>query len=155
MCPKKAISFVDGKSVIDQKKCIKCGKCISVCPYGAITKLERPCARACGMNAIESDEYGRAEINKDKCVSCGMCLVNCPFGAISDKAQIFQTIQAIKSDVPVYAAVAPAAAGQFGAKVTPGKLRAALKALGFEDAIEAVSYTHLNLYICMSDLSVL
>ena len=136
VCPKQAISFVDGKSVIDQKKCIKCGKCISVCPYGAITKLERPCARACGMNAIESDEYGRAEINKDKCVSCGMCLVNCPFGAISDKAQIFQTIQAIKSDVPVYAAVAPAAAGQFGAKVTPGKLRAALKALGFEDAIE-------------------
>lgn len=136
VCPKQAISFVDGKSVIDQKKCIKCGKCISVCPYGAITKLERPCARACGMNAIESDEYGRAEINKDKCVSCGMCLVNCPFGAISDKAQIFQTIQAIKSDVPVYAAVAPAAAEQFGAKVTPGKLRAALKALGFEDAIE-------------------
>ncbi len=136
VCPKQAISFVDGKSVIDQEKCIKCGKCISACSYGAIIKLERPCAKACGVNAIESDEYGRAEINEEKCVSCGMCLANCPFGAISDKAQIFQTIQAIKSNVPVYAAVAPAVAGQFGAKQTPGKLRTALKELGFEDAIE-------------------
>ena len=30
------------------------------------------------MNAITSDEYGRACIDQDKCVSCGMCLVNCP-----------------------------------------------------------------------------
>ena len=32
VCPKGAISFVDGKSFIDQEKCIKCGKCKSVCP---------------------------------------------------------------------------------------------------------------------------
>lgn len=65
-----------------------------------------------------------------------MCLANCPFGAIADKAQIFQTIQALKSDVPVYAAVAPAVAGQFGPKLTPGKIRSAFRALGFEDAVE-------------------
>ncbi|MBR2528399.1 MAG: 4Fe-4S dicluster domain-containing protein [Blautia sp.] len=136
VCPKKAISIVNGRSVIDQSKCIKCGKCISVCPYGAIVRQERPCAKACGMKAIGSDEYGRAEIDQDKCVSCGMCLANCPFGAIADKAQIFQAIQAIKSDVPVYAAIAPAIAGQFGPELTPGKIRPAFKALGFEDAIE-------------------
>ena len=136
VCPKKAISFVNGKSVIDQEKCIKCGKCISVCPYHAVIKQERPCAKACGMNAIGSDEYGRAEIDQEKCVSCGMCLANCPFGAIADKAQIFQTIQAIKSDVPVYAAIAPAVAGQFGSKLTPGKIRSAFQALGFEDVVE-------------------
>lgn len=136
VCPKDAISFVGGKSVIDEKKCIKCGKCLSVCPYGAIVKLERPCAKACGMNAIGSDEYGRADIDQDKCVSCGMCLANCPFGAIADKAQIFQTIQAIKSDVPVYAAIAPAVAGQFGPQLSPGKIRSAFQALGFEDAVE-------------------
>jgi [FeFe] hydrogenase (group B1/B3) len=88
------------------------------------------------MNAIHSDEYGRADIDQEKCVSCGMCLANCPFGAIADKAQIFQAIQAIKSDVPVYAAIAPASAGQFGPELTQGKLRSAFKALGFEDAIE-------------------
>ena len=136
VCPKDAISFEKGKSVIDQKKCIKCGKCIEACPFNAIVKLQRPCASACGMKAIQSDKYGRAEIDQDKCVSCGMCLANCPFGAIADKAQIFQTIQAIKSDVPVYAAIAPAVEGQFGPNMTGEKMRAAFKALGFEDAVE-------------------
>ncbi len=136
VCPKEAIHFENGKSVIDQSKCIKCGKCIQVCPYNAILRLERPCAKACGMKAISSDEYGRADIDQEKCVSCGMCLANCPFGAIADKAQIFQTIQAIRSDVPVYAAIAPAVDGQFGPKMTPEKLRAAFQALGFADVVE-------------------
>ena len=136
VCPKEAISLVKRKSFIDQDKCIKCGKCINVCPYNAIMRLERPCAKACGINAIHSDEYGRADIDQDKCVACGMCLVNCPFGAISDKSQIFQTIQAIRSDVPVYAAVAPSFMGQLGPEITFKKVRSAFKALGFEDAIE-------------------
>ncbi len=136
VCPRDAISFVEGKSVIDQDKCIKCGKCVSACPYNAILRLERPCAKACGMNAITSDEYGRADIDQEKCVSCGMCLANCPFGAIADKAQIFQVIQAIRSDVPVYAAIAPAIVGQFGPDMTAQKIRPAFKALGFEDVIE-------------------
>ncbi len=136
VCPKDAITFHGGRSEIDPEKCIKCGKCVSVCPYNAIVKQERPCAKACGMNAISSDEYGRAEINQEKCVSCGMCLANCPFGAIADKAQIFQVIQAIKSDVPVYAAIAPAVAGQFGPKLNPEKIRSAFQALGFTDVIE-------------------
>ncbi len=136
VCPKGAITFRGGRSEIDQEKCIKCGKCVSVCQYSAIVKQERPCAKACGMNAISSDEYGRAEIDQEKCVSCGMCLANCPFGAIADKAQIFQVIQAIKSDVPVYAAIAPAVAGQFGPKLTPEKIRSAFQALGFTDVIE-------------------
>ncbi len=136
VCPKGAITFRGGRSEIDQEKCIKCGKCVSVCQYSAIVKQERPCAKACGMNAISSDEYGRAEIDQEKCVSCGMCLANCPFGAIADKAQIFQVIQAIKSDVPVYAAIAPAVAGQFGPKLTPEKIRPAFQALGFTDVVE-------------------
>ena len=131
VCPKGAISEVNGRSVIDPEKCIGCGRCVKECPYNAILKMERPCAKACGMKAIKSDEFGRADIDYDKCVSCGMCLVNCPFGAIADKSQIFQTIQAIKSDVPVYAIVAPAVSGQFGALLTSGKLQDAFRQLGF------------------------
>lgn len=98
--------------------------------------MERPCARSCGMDAIKSDEFGRAEIDHEKCVSCGMCLVNCPFGAIVDKGQIFQTIHAMKSGKEVIAAIAPAFVGQFGASVTPEKVKGALKALGFADVVE-------------------
>ncbi len=137
VCPKGAISMVNGKSVIDESKCVKCGKCISACPYNAIIRQERPCAKACGMKAITSDELGRAEIDQDKCVSCGMCLVSCPFSAIVDKGQIFQTVLALKDEkVPVYAALAPAFAGQFGDQVSSGQLREGFKALGFADVVE-------------------
>ncbi|MCI8600275.1 MAG: 4Fe-4S binding protein [Oscillospiraceae bacterium] len=136
VCPKKAISMVDGKSVIDETKCIKCGRCKDVCPYNAIIKQERPCAAACGMDAISSDELGRAQIDYDKCVSCGMCIVNCPFGAISDKGQIFQLIHSINRGDRVIAAVAPAFAGQFGPKVTPEKFLTAMKRLGFDNVVE-------------------
>lgn len=137
VCPKDAIYLdKDKHSVIDQDKCIKCGKCVSQCPYHAITKIERPCAAACGMDAIESDELGRAKINYDKCVSCGMCLVNCPFAAIADKSQIFQIINAMKRGEKVIACVAPAFVGQFGKEATPAKLKAAMSCLGFSGVVE-------------------
>ena len=138
ICPQGALTLdrTNGRSIIDQKKCVKCGRCADVCSYHAIIIQERPCAAACGMDAIRSDKNGKAEIDYEKCVSCGQCLVNCPFGAISDKSQIFQVIRAIQSGEQVYAALAPAFVGQFGAKVTPGKLRAAMKELGFTDVFE-------------------
>ena len=131
VCPKGAITFVDKKAHIDQEKCIKCGRCLQVCPYTAIIHRERPCAAACGMDAIGSDEQGRAVIDYDKCVSCGQCLVSCPFGAIADKSQIFQVIQAIRAGEEVIAAVAPSFVGQFGGRGNVDKLRAAFKKLGF------------------------
>ena len=135
-CPKGAISMVNGKSFIDQDKCIHCGRCKAVCPYDAIAHKERPCERACGVKAIESDEQGRASINQDKCVSCGMCMVSCPFGAISDKSQIFQLAHALREGTEIIAEVAPAYINQFGEDVTPGKFRSALTQLGFSNIYE-------------------
>ena len=135
VCPKKAISFRNGRSHIDQDLCIKCGRCVTTCPYNAIVKVERPCAKACGVGAIRSDEHGRADIDYNKCVSCGMCLVNCPFGAIVDKGQIFQLIQSIKRGDEVIAIVAPAFVNQFP-NMTPAKLREAMKRLGFANTAE-------------------
>ena len=135
-CPKGAISILDGKSFIDQSKCIKCGRCKASCPYDAIAHHIRPCASACGVKAISSDSYGRAHIDNSKCVACGQCMSACPFGAIADKSQIYQLIQAIKQCDEVVAAVAPAIIGQFGPKVTPGRMKSALLALGFKDVFE-------------------
>ncbi len=77
VCPKGAISMVNGKSHIDQEKCIKCGKCKSVCPYDAISKKERPCAKACGVNAIENDKVGRI------CQSGQMRILRYVYGKLS------------------------------------------------------------------------
>ena len=136
VCPKGAISFVNGRSFIDQDKCIKCGKCAKSCPYNAIIHLERPCAKACGVDAITSDKYGRATIDQDKCVACGQCLVSCPFGAIADKGQIYQVIRSILQGDQVIAIVAPAFIGQFSGKVSPEKFTAAMKTLGFDRVVE-------------------
>ena len=137
VCPKGAISIgKDGRTVIDREKCIKCGKCKAACPYDAIAHRTRPCAEACGVKAIETDDLGRAKINADKCVSCGMCMVSCPFGAIADKSQILQLIRALRRGDKIIAEVAPSYVGQFGEKATPGKLKAALLAMGFVDVFE-------------------
>ena len=136
VCPKGAISFVNGRSHIDPDKCIRCGKCAKACPYHAIIHLERPCQASCGMDAIGCDEHGKATINQDKCVACGQCLVSCPFGAIVDKGQIFQVIQSILKGDKVIAIVAPAFIGQFSGMVSPGKLVTAMKMLGFDSVVE-------------------
>lgn len=136
VCPRGAITWVNGKSYIDESKCIKCGKCKAVCPYDAIAHQIRPCSSACGVNAIKSDDKGRAVIDPDMCVSCGQCMVSCPFGAIADKSQIFQLIRAMQSGRKIIAQVAPAFVGQFGPNVTPDILKTALKELGFFDVYE-------------------
>ena len=137
VCPKGAIVVKQGgKSKIDPEKCINCGQCKKVCPYGAIYERKRPCANACGVGAIETDYAGRAKINPDKCVSCGMCMVNCPFGAIADKSQIYQLIKAMNEGAEVIAILAPAFVGQFGPKATPNKIKAALLDIGFADVWE-------------------
>ena len=36
VCPRGAITWVNGKSYIDESKCIKCGKCMETCKFDAI-----------------------------------------------------------------------------------------------------------------------
>ena len=136
VCPKGAISIVNGKSVIDQSKCIKCGKCKAACPYDAIAHKIRPCAAACGVKAIKNDNFGRAKIDDSICVGCGQCMVACPFGAIADKSQIFQLINAIKEGDYIVAAVAPAIVGQFGPDVGLAQIKGGLMQLGFKEMHE-------------------
>ncbi len=136
VCPTNAVSIGKNRAIIDQDKCIKCGRCKETCPYSAIVKYERPCAAACGVNAIDSDYLGRAQINMDRCVSCGNCIVQCPYGAISDKSQIYQLIKALKTNDHMYAIIAPSFLGQFGPLASPVQIFEGIKQLGFEDVVE-------------------
>ncbi len=136
VCPTNAVSIGKNRAIIDQDKCIKCGRCKETCPYSAIVKYEKPCAAACGVNAIDSDYLGRAQINMDRCVSCGNCIVQCPYGAISDKSQIYQLIKALKTNNHMYAIIAPSFLGQFGPLASPVQIFEGIKQLGFEDVVE-------------------
>lgn len=136
VCPVNAVSIGKDRAIIDQDKCIKCGRCKETCPYSAIVKYERPCAAACGVNAIESDYLGRAQINANRCVSCGNCIIQCPYGAISDKSQIYQLVKALKNNNHIYAIIAPSFLGQFGPLASPVQIFEGIKQLGFEDVVE-------------------
>ncbi len=136
-CKFGAISIGDFRSHIDASKCKECGKCASACPYHAIAGLKRPCKYNCPVNAITYDENGISVIDEKKCIRCGLCIHKCPFGAIGSKTFIVDVIEAIKSDKPVYAILAPSTEGQFGADITMESWKKAAKLVGFDDLIEA------------------
>jgi len=150
VCPVNAISIVDaaptavkgrqdtvqGRAFVDQEKCIKCLRCTQVCPYEAIVRRGRPCAQACGVDAVISDEQGYAEIDQQKCVSCGLCIVSCPFGTIADKSEILQVLYSLKHDEIVNAIIAPSFISQFGKIVLPTAIIEGLKQAGFKSVME-------------------
>jgi nitroreductase/Pyruvate/2-oxoacid:ferredoxin oxidoreductase delta subunit len=52
-------------TLIDAEKCIGCGVCVKVCPYGSI-----------------SMEAGKAVVSGDRSMSCGHCAAVCPVDAV-------------------------------------------------------------------------
>ncbi|AJQ28180.1 [Fe-Fe] hydrogenase large subunit C-terminal domain-containing protein [Pelosinus fermentans] len=105
---------------------------------------ERNCEKACPLQAITRDDFGKVSINQEKCLGEGHCIQACSFGALAEKSQFVPLINLLKQHShPVYASIAPAFAGQFGAEVTPGKLRSALLKMGFTDVLETALYADL------------
>ncbi|MBE6556283.1 MAG: 4Fe-4S dicluster domain-containing protein [Ruminococcaceae bacterium] len=142
VCKRGAISFDDNHVAhIDKTKCVQCGQCAKVCPYGAILNHTRPCVKACKVKAISSNNENAASIDNHACIACGACVYQCPFGAIMDKSFILNAIELLKASqkdeaTRVYAVVAPSISSQFSyAKL--GQVISGIKALGFHTVVEA------------------
>ncbi len=58
------LSFEVRNPAIDHDKCTRCGLCVSVCPYFALS-----------LN-------GMVEVDREACFGCGLCQSRCPVGAI-------------------------------------------------------------------------
>ena len=105
-----------------------------------ISIISQACKYCSKNNKDESCLIRNKHINCNEqniCSSCGECVLSCNLGAISDKIQFIPMVNLLKDEnCPVYAIVAPAFVGQFGKDVTTGKLRTALKKIGFEDMVE-------------------
>lgn len=110
-CKFGAITIQNGIAVIDEEKCVMCGKCIEICPKSIIIKKPEKqevvvecnsmefgkavkekcsagcigcgmCAKACPVDAIVF-ENKIAKINFDKCIQCKVCVQKCPTKVIA------------------------------------------------------------------------
>lgn len=142
VCRSNAIAYDrNQKAYIDKSKCIECGLCGKVCPYSAIINYKRPCEQACKINAISMSETKAASIDNNTCIACGACVHQCPFGAIMDKSFILEAVNLLLNrkngdTAKLVAVVAPSISSQF-TYVKLGQVISAIKALGFDEVVEA------------------
>lgn len=101
------------------------------------------CVKTCQWDAMHPSPEG-VQIDPDKCVGCQACVDACKLEALKTKKDIIPVVEALKKgDTPIYALVAPAFSGQFGLEVTAGKLRTALKLLGFSGMLEVAVFADI------------
>ncbi|HNW87800.1 MAG TPA: [Fe-Fe] hydrogenase large subunit C-terminal domain-containing protein [Candidatus Limiplasma sp.] len=99
------------------------------------------CAAACLFGAIRREADGNVIIDPSLCAGCSSCVEACKSGALTASHDVLPALAAVKNAKgPVYALIAPAFHGQFAADVTPGKLRSAFKALGFQGMVEVALF---------------
>ncbi|AGL00324.1 [Fe-Fe] hydrogenase large subunit C-terminal domain-containing protein [Desulfoscipio gibsoniae] len=102
------------------------------------------CEASCLFGAIVRDMEGNVVIAPNNCTGCGKCVEVCKHYSLVDKKEFVPLIKILTDrKVPVFAIMAPAFIGQFGPGVTPGKMRAALKRLGFYGMVEVALFADI------------
>jgi len=143
-CAFGAIEVVDGVAVVDEEKCVACGKCVAACPKHLIAlKPEskktvvncsskdmgktviancsvgcigcKICEKECKFDAIHV-ENNIATIDYTKCKDCGLCAMKCPKNVIFNPR-----IEAMKAKKAAEAAAAAEAAKAEAAKAEDPK----------------------------------
>lgn len=102
------------------------------------------CAAACVFDAISRDEDGKLFIDPARCAGCAACIDACKLNKLTASRDILPAMEAVRrKETRAYAMIAPAFLGQFRREVTPGKLRSAFKALGFDGMVEVALFADI------------
>lgn len=127
--------------ILDPRKCIGCGRCITVCQQvqnvWALSFLDR------GFDTRISPA-GDISLAESPCIDCGQCSAHCPTGAIFEYDQTLEVWNALKDpDVHCIVQIAPAVRVAIGEAFgyPPGtnltnKLYAALRSMGFQTVFD-------------------
>ena len=101
------------------------------------------CVAACTFHALEIHD-GKAVLNPDKCTGCAKCIEACKNQNLTFSHDSIKVLEMLKEpEHPVYALMAPAFIGQFGADATPSRVRSALKQIGFAGMIEVAAFADI------------
>lgn len=105
---------------------------------------ERHCVRVCPFHAIHPGEAGEMVVEEELCTGCAYCIQECRAKKLTNSKDVIPALQAIRSHKGlVYALIAPAFLGQFSSEITPGKLRNALKQIGFDGMLEVALFADI------------
>lgn len=123
--------------VLNRKKCISCGRCVTACQemqgVYAMEYVNR------GDKTVIGPVAG-VDLAHSPCIKCGQCAVHCPVGAITIRNPIRKVFDKLADkNLTSVASIAPAVRAAIGEEfgmepgtLTTGKLYAALRAIGFK-----------------------
>jgi len=79
----------------DPARCMGCGTCVAVCPYGAIELQEWDAdTHRFSQTGMESGARQVAHVNVVQCKGCGCCVAACPNGAMQQRG--FTDLQVLR-----------------------------------------------------------
>jgi len=127
--------------VLDQKKCIKCGRCALVCQNMQNVWALEFIGRGENTRMAPAADVCLAD---SPCIKCGQCSAHCPVGAIYEKDETKLVWNALKEEknhcvVQIAPAVRVAIGEAFGMKpgaLTTGQIYTALRRLGFKGVFD-------------------
>ena len=106
VCPEKAISKVDGWTIIDQSKCIGCGACEAECVYAVPFVSEKKVVNDLGQTIVQKDKSHKCNVCTFTERDIPACVSTCPTGALQfGSRQVMLTaasdrVKAIKGKYP-------------------------------------------------------
>ncbi len=128
---------VSAPVIRDNDKCVMCMRCIQICEKVQTVKIWD--LLGTGSRSVV-DSIQNKPLLETECTFCGQCITHCPTAALSgrdDTSKLFEALEnpEITTVVQVAPAVRTAWAETFGIDpkfATPGRMAAALRAIGFD-----------------------